>query len=114
MHELSIAMSILDFAEEEAERRGGGIQAIHIKVGALSGVVKQALLSAYDLARENTPFTTCDLVVEETPIVIHCRDCDADRPVASVQAMRCPECGESAFEIIQGRELQVVGLELAS
>ena len=35
MHELSIALSILDIAAEEAERRGGvGVAAIHLKLGA--------------------------------------------------------------------------------
>ena len=44
MHELSIAMSIVELAEEEAERRGVHINAVHLKLGALSGVVKEALL----------------------------------------------------------------------
>jgi hydrogenase nickel incorporation protein HypA/HybF len=40
MHELSIAMSIVELAEEEAERRGVQVTAVHLKLGALSGVVK--------------------------------------------------------------------------
>jgi len=48
MHELSIAMSILDLAQEEADRNGGAtVAAIHLKIGPLSGVVPQALESAY-------------------------------------------------------------------
>ncbi len=54
MHELSIALSILDIAEEEAGDRVGRVAAVHLKLGPLSGVVKEALLSAYDLAREGT------------------------------------------------------------
>lgn len=66
MHELSIAIGILDAAEEEAENRGGArIIAIYLKVGALSGVVPDALLAAYELARENTPLSDCRLVMEE-------------------------------------------------
>jgi hydrogenase nickel incorporation protein HypA/HybF len=66
MHELSIAMSILDGAEEEAENRGGGrLSAIYVKVGSLSGVVPDALLAAYELARENTSMSDCRLVVEK-------------------------------------------------
>ncbi len=44
MHELSIAMSIVELAEEEAERRSVQVNAVHLKLGALSGVVKEALL----------------------------------------------------------------------
>ena len=40
MHELSIAASIVDLAEEEAERRAVRVVAIHLTLGALSGVVR--------------------------------------------------------------------------
>jgi hydrogenase nickel incorporation protein HypA/HybF len=55
MHELSIAMSIVELAEEEAEQRGVQIEAVHLKLGALVGIVKEALLSCYEMACENTP-----------------------------------------------------------
>ena len=45
MHELSIAMSIVEMAEEEAEQRGAQVNAVHLKLGALAGVVKGALFS---------------------------------------------------------------------
>jgi hydrogenase nickel incorporation protein HypA/HybF len=114
MHEFSIALSILELADEEAERRGGvHVNAIHLKVGPLSGVVKEALLSAYQLATEETSFADCRLVVEEIPIVVHCSTCDAARPVRSMQCFCCDECGTPASQVLQGRELQVSALELA-
>ncbi len=68
MHELSIALSILDLVEEEAERRGNPrVEAIHLRIGRLSGVVKEALLSAYELAAEQTRFAQSKIVVEEVP-----------------------------------------------
>jgi hydrogenase nickel incorporation protein HypA/HybF len=66
MHELSIAMSILDAAEEEAVERGANsVTAIYVKIGLLSGVVAEALSAAYDLARENTRLSGTRLVIEE-------------------------------------------------
>ena len=60
MHELSIALGIVDIAEEESGRRGGvAVLAVHVKLGPLSGVVKEALLSAYELARENSLLADC-------------------------------------------------------
>jgi hydrogenase nickel incorporation protein HypA/HybF len=68
MHELSIAMSILDIAQEEAEQRGNPrVEAIHLKIGQMSGIVKEALLAAYELASEQTPFAQARLVIEEVP-----------------------------------------------
>jgi len=43
MHERSIAMSIIETVREEAERRGVQVTAVHLRLGALSGVVKDAL-----------------------------------------------------------------------
>jgi hydrogenase nickel incorporation protein HypA/HybF len=112
MHELSIAMSILEMAEQEAAARNAALEAIHVRVGALSGVVSQALLSAFDLAREASPLRSVRLQIEEVPVRIHCRTCGADRPVPSMQRLCCAECGTPGADIVQGRELQVVGLEL--
>jgi hydrogenase nickel incorporation protein HypA/HybF len=115
MHELSIAMSILEMAEEESEKHGGTtVEAIYIKIGAMSGIVAEALTSAYELAREQTPFENCRLVIENVPIAIYCAKCQAERPVQSLQWFCCAECGTPSTEVLRGRELQVSALELAS
>jgi hydrogenase nickel incorporation protein HypA/HybF len=112
MHELSIAMSIVELAEEEAERRAVSICAVHLKLGPLSGVVKRALLSAYEMACEHTILEGSQLIIEEVPIVVHCPKCAAPRTLASMQWFVCPECGSPVSDILQGRELQVTGLEV--
>jgi hydrogenase nickel incorporation protein HypA/HybF len=113
MHELSICLSLLDVAEEEVERRGNPqLEAIHLRLGPLSGVVKEALLSAYELARETTPFATTCLIIEEVPIVIFCSKCSAERPVRSMQEFCCAQCGTPASDVIHGRELELAALEL--
>src|SRR5262245_54812014 len=113
MHELSIALSILDLAAEEAARHGGGrVAAIHLRLGPLSGVVKDALLSAYELAREGSPLETADLVIEETPLVAYCPACAAERALASAQRLSCPDCGTPTPDVVRGRELEVVALEV--
>lgn len=117
MHELSIAMTILDAAEEEAERRGwseGSVQAIHVRIGVLSGVVPEALQSAYTLASEQTPFRDTRLQIEDVPITIRCAACGRDQFVKSPQSMRCPECGAPASEIVSGHELEISAMEVAA
>ena len=71
MHELSIALSIVEVAEEAGRNQGGRVAAVHMKLGRLSGVVKEALLSAFELAREGTELAQSELVIEEVPLVIH-------------------------------------------
>jgi hydrogenase nickel incorporation protein HypA/HybF len=112
MHELSIAISIVELAQEEAEHRGVQFEAVHLKLGALSGVVKEALLSCYQMACENTPLEGSRLVIEDVPVVIFCPSCQAQRPPSSVQLFCCSECHTPASEVVQGKELEVVALEI--
>jgi hydrogenase nickel incorporation protein HypA/HybF len=113
MHELSIAMSIVEMAEEESERHGGvKITAVHLKLGPMSGVVKVALENAFSLAREGTILEKAELLIEPVPIVAHCPTCDADQTLPTMQSFKCPVCETPLSEIIHGRELEVVALEI--
>jgi hydrogenase nickel incorporation protein HypA/HybF len=113
MHELSIALSIVDLASEEAERRGGvRVQAIHLRLGPLSGVVKEALLSAWDLAAEGSAVAGSRLVVEHVPVVVFCPTCQDRRTIASIQQFCCPDCGTPTGEVVSGRELEVFAMEI--
>jgi hydrogenase nickel incorporation protein HypA/HybF len=112
MHELSIALSILDLAEEEGHNQGGRVTAIHVRLGPLSGVVKEALESAFEMAREGTALSQAELVVEELQLVIHCSACAADQTPNSAYELRCPVCGALTNEIVRGRELEIHALEI--
>ena len=111
MHELSIAMSIVEMAEEEAGMRGIGVSAVHLKLGALSGVVKDALLGCYEMACEGTLLQGSRLLIEEVPVVIFCQQCQEQQTLGSTQLFCCPQCGIPSSEIVQGKELEVVALE---
>ncbi|HWB54200.1 MAG TPA: hydrogenase maturation nickel metallochaperone HypA [Tepidisphaeraceae bacterium] len=112
MHELSIAMSIIDVAAAEAQRLDARVAAVHLRLGPLSGVVKEALLSSWDLARENSPLADARLVIEQTPIIAWCSKCGAEKEIASIQRLCCPECGTPTPEARCGRELEVSALEI--
>jgi hydrogenase nickel incorporation protein HypA/HybF len=114
MHELSIALSIVEMAEEESGRqRGARVNAVHLRLGPLTGIVKAALESAFGLACEGTILEGALLVVEEIPIVGYCPRCLAERAPATMQWMACPDCGSPISEVIHGRELEVVALEMS-
>ena len=113
MHELSIAISLVDLAAEELDRQGAPrAHAIHLRLGPLSGVGKEALISAYDLACEHTPLAGSRLVIEEVPVEIFCPECQRERPVESVQDMRCQVCGTPSAQVIRGRELELLAMEI--
>lgn len=112
MHELSIAMSIVDAAQEEAEKRGVQVAAVHLRLGPLSGVVRDALLSSYELACYDTPLKGTQLIIEDVPIMVYCPTCKAEREPTSMQFFCCRECGTPSADVRHGRELEVVALEV--
>ncbi len=115
MHELSIALSILDVAAEEARRQGAArVKSIYLRLGPLSGVVKEALMAAYDLARDaNAPeLDNAQLIVEEVPVTVDCPTCRTTRTIVSLQEFFCAECGTPTPEVKSGRELEVFALEI--
>ena len=112
MHELSIAMSIVEMAEEEAATRGVHVTAVHLNLGLLSGVVKDALLSSYGLACEGTVLAGSRLVISEIPVEVYCPTCRAQRAISSVQWLCCPECSTPTSEVVHGKELEVTALEV--
>jgi hydrogenase nickel incorporation protein HypA/HybF len=112
MHELSIAMGIVDAAMEESQRRGVQVSAVHLRLGALSGVVKDALMFSYEVACQDTPLEGSRLMVEEVPVIIFCAQCQKTQELPSVQLFQCPECGAPTMDVRQGKELEVFALEV--
>ncbi len=99
---------------EEAARRGGvRVNAIHLKLGPLSGVVKDALLFSYDMACQDTPLAGSRLVIEETPVIVYCPVCRSERTLSSIQKFFCPACEAPTLEVLRGRELEVIALEVS-
>ncbi|MBA3240249.1 MAG: hydrogenase maturation nickel metallochaperone HypA [Acidobacteria bacterium] len=113
MHELSIAMSMIEMAAEEAARRGGvQVCAIHLKLGLLSGVVKDALLFSYEVACADTPLEGSRLIIEEVPVVVYCQSCRAETTLASTRQLCCSICHVPTSQVVRGKELEVLALEI--
>lgn len=112
MHELSIATGIVEAAAEEAQKRDVKVSAVHLRLGALSGVVKDALLFCYEVACEGTSLEGSRLIVEEVPVVVYCRECRDRRTLSSLQSFKCPECRTPTSEVMQGKEIEVFALEV--
>jgi hydrogenase nickel incorporation protein HypA/HybF len=82
MHELGIAVDIAELAAEEAARSGlKKVEAVHVRIGALSGVVKDSLLFAWPsvskwrLEIEDAPGRELELIALEVD-----DDDDVDTP----------------------------------
>lgn len=113
MHELSIATSLVELACAEASRLGAArVDALHLRVGPLAGIVPDALRFSFDLATADTPIAGARLVIVDVPIVAFCERCDAEREIRSPQQLACPACGAMTPDIRQGADLELFAMEI--
>ncbi|MCC7033342.1 MAG: hydrogenase maturation nickel metallochaperone HypA [Acidobacteria bacterium] len=110
MHELSIAHSLVSLVQQQLPEGVTRVTAVDMRLGALAGVVRGALEFCYGIATEGTPLQGSTLRIVELPVVIHCPECRADRPLEGL-AFRCPVCGRVSGDIRQGRELDLASIE---
>lgn len=115
MHELSIALSIIELVNEKISAEGiNKVDAVHLKLGVFAGVVKDALLFSYQLACEGTALTGSQLIIEELPLMIYCENCRSKQILATIQQLSCPICQTPTNDIVQGKELEISALEISS
>jgi len=112
VHELSIAMSLVEMACEKAATLGDvRVEALHLRLGPLCGVVKDALLFSFDMAAEGTAIQGARLEIADVPLTVHCETCAEDRELPTVQ-LRCPVCASPTPRVVRGRELELAFLEV--
>jgi hydrogenase nickel incorporation protein HypA/HybF len=113
MHELGLAIEIVDVVAEEAAKLGAvRVTGVRLRVGALAGVVKEALLFSFDAATAGTPLEGARLSIEDVPVVVWCPSCAAERALADAAVRRCPTCDAVAPRLVRGDEMQLTGLEI--
>jgi hydrogenase nickel incorporation protein HypA/HybF len=113
MHELSIAYSLVETAVDAARQAGiERVDAVHLRLGALSGVVKESLLFGYEIAAQNTLLEGSQLEIEVLPVIVYCGNCQREVELVSLQRFRCPVCDTPSGDIRQGRELEIRSLEV--
>ncbi len=107
MHELSIAQSIINSAEENAAKhQAREIEEIELEIGCLAGIEIQTLEFALKSAVKGT-------ILENTKIVRHdiageglCSDCGCTFQIHKLLS-ECPECGSFLIIIRKGKELRI-------
>lgn len=112
MHELSIAHHLVELAVEAARNAGiKRVRALHLKLGVLSGVVKEALEFSFDVVIQGTLLEGARLVIEEVPVKVYCSQCQAVSTLTEPFPIRCNECGARTGEVLEGREIELYALE---
>jgi hydrogenase nickel incorporation protein HypA/HybF len=112
VHELSMAMSLVELACEKASGLGDvRVEALHLRLGALSGVVKDALLFSFEVAAEGTPLAGARLEIEDVPLTVLCPRCAVERELGGFPLV-CPVCQTPTPQVVRGKDLELLALEV--
>jgi len=107
MHELSIALEIIEIVEKEAAQRNfERIDEIGLKIGALAGVHPEALRFALEASTIDTPLGGMTINIEDLPVRGICRSCGKAIEIKEFVFI-CPHCGAGDLDIRQGEELDI-------
>ncbi len=113
MHEASIAISLIETVSDLCQQEGyNSIESVRLKVGRAAGILPDALLFAFDVAKSDTLANKAELIIEYVPLGGVCCDCGSHFDSEERYIFACPACKSSAIKITRGDELQIIDMEV--
>ncbi|MFF9867578.1 hydrogenase maturation nickel metallochaperone HypA [Streptomyces sp. NPDC013953] len=115
MHEMSVALSVVDQVEQAARSRGArGVEHVHLAIGELAGVVPDSLRFCFGLACAGTALEGAELVIRSVPGSARCAPCGRTWDTGMPPDMLCPDCRAAATELVAGRDLRITEVRWAA
>jgi hydrogenase nickel incorporation protein HypA/HybF len=112
MHELAIAQNILEIVRQSVpEEKAPWVRWVRMRIGPLSGVVADSLDFCFGAVIGETEMRQARLSIERVPMILRCRDCRHEFQTDDL-AFLCPSCQNSNLELISGKEMEIVEIEL--
>ena len=87
------------------------IASITLGMGPLSGVEARLLNHAYPVASADTIAEGAELIIQSTPVCVHCPTCGTESTVEPNHLI-CGHCNDWRTELISGDELLLIRVEL--
>ncbi len=110
MHELSITQGIVDICLQHAGEKP--VTVVVIEIGALSGVVPEAIEFCFAACSVDTLIEEARLEIRRIDGKGRCLECAAEQSMERLYDP-CSQCGSYALEILGGEEMRVIEIEVA-
>ena len=113
MHELSIAMGIVDIAEKEtAKVKATKVDLIELEIGTLAGIELDSLDFVWSSAVKDTVLENAIKKINVIHGEAKCSDCETIFKLDNIYDA-CPNCNSYLKGIMKGKELLVKSLEVS-
>ena len=93
------------------EERAEHVTAIHLGIGALSGVEPRLLEQAFSIARAGTIAADAELIIKSMPVQVSCSQCGQLSNVLPSRLV-CGDCGDWRTRLVSGDEMNLLHIEL--
>ncbi len=112
MHELALARSLVELVDDYAgENTNTTVARVHVRLGQLSAMTR-ALYFCFGSVSRGTRCEGACLDIEEVPLTVRCEHCNEVKAPSGRYNFRCPDCGRPTPNVVTGREMQLVAIEL--
>ncbi|WP_296415300.1 hydrogenase maturation nickel metallochaperone HypA [Vulcanococcus sp. DEBay_Sum29NL08_54] len=113
MHELALIDELCRIAQQAARDQGAStIHSLLLRIGNLSGVDAEALRQAFAVVATAPPWSSTRLELEVVKTRCFCAHCrQAFRPTDLIH--QCSRCGALSSDVLEGRELELVSMEVS-
>ncbi|MCF7818339.1 MAG: hydrogenase maturation nickel metallochaperone HypA [Kiritimatiellales bacterium] len=112
MHELSLAQELVEHIARVAKSENAlRVERVVVVIGRYSGVEREAFEFAFPFAAEGTIAEGAELLIEERPATVWCRNCNSSSHVASTH-LTCGNCGSTEVALTDGREFMIQSIQL--
>ena len=110
MHELSIAISIVDLVIDQATKSSADrVSEVELDIGTHSGIEYESLEFALGVAAKETMLEATLFRINRVEAVAECPACQHLYAPDGIYS-HCPECNEQGIRLIRGTELQIKSL----
>ncbi|MBM3163571.1 MAG: hydrogenase maturation nickel metallochaperone HypA [Chlorobi bacterium] len=112
MHEMSVALSIIEAVDEKARLEGAGrISEIELVVGRLAGIDAESLKFCFSAAARDSLAEHAVLAVREREGQGLCTACGSSFPLA-FHIAECPVCRSFSVRIVSGDEFFIQSITI--
>lgn len=111
MHELSLAMGVVDFLQQLSREKGlSRVDAVYLEVGDLAHIDPRQLRYSFKIASQGTVAEKSRIYIRRKRVILKCAKCGKENKFQLMESLsdfslKCPFCGSPDVEIDKGKEL---------
>ena len=114
MHEMGVALNIVDRVEYHAKNAGAKkVRHVTLRFGNVSGIETDYLDKCWEHACEGTLLEGAEFEYDIVKGVLKCRSCgqeyDAQEAILQPE-VKCPACSSPDFQVLSGQEMEIVNI----